>query len=254
MSEINVIPIGSGSTGNSIYIEIDDLAFLVDMGIGYRKVNEALLNNKRSMDDIKAIFVTHGHNDHIKAATAICNHTDCKVYTNKTVMYGIRDVNAERVELKVNKVTEILPGFKVDMFAVPHDFVQTCAYTFTYKNKKVSYLTDCGETDNRILSKLYDSDLVIIESNHDIEMLKHGPYPKFLQERIMSEYGHLSNEQCAKIIHTLYKKGTKNFILAHLSLNNNTTKLAYEESNNIINDKDVFIHVCEKESDVLLSF
>ena len=72
MSEINVIPIGSGSTGNSIYIEIDELAFLVDMGIGYRKVNEALINNKRSMDDIKAIFVTHGHNDHIKAATAIC--------------------------------------------------------------------------------------------------------------------------------------------------------------------------------------
>lgn len=254
MSEISIIPIGSGSTGNCIYIEIAGFAFLVDLGIGYRKVNETLICNSRDISDINAVFVTHGHNDHIKAYQAMCNHLNCKVYANETVMYNIRNTKTERVILKEDTSTSIVEGFKVKMFRVPHDFVRTCAYTFEYKGKKVAYLTDCGRMNNKIRNELYGSDVVIIESNHDYEMLKHGPYPKFLQDRILSEYGHLSNDECADVIVDLYEKGTRNFILDHLSLKNNTPELAYKTCSEKLCKDDAFIYVCLSESKDLLVF
>ena len=226
MNEINIIPIGSGSTGNSIYIEILDHRFLIDMGIGFRKIRDALALHDRNINDIEAIFLTHGHSDHTKAAKAIANNTSCKVYADQSSMYAIRDINAERVILESSTTYEILPGLKVRMFPVPHDYVRTCGFVFEYQGKKLGYVTDCGKMNEIIIDEIAGSDVIVIESNHDIEMLKNGPYPKDLQRRILSKYGHLSNDDCAETIATLYDKGSRNFILAHISLNNNTVQLA----------------------------
>ena len=253
MSSINIIPIGSGSTGNSIYIEINEHRFLVDMGIGFRKIRDVLQEHKRNIADIEAIFLTHSHSDHIKSAPAIANNTSCIVYGDATHMYNIRNINAERRILDPYADTEI-GGLNVRMFYVPHDFVKTCGYTFSSENKKVGFVTDCGQMSDAILQELSGSDVVIIESNHDIEMLKNGPYPIELQNRILSKYGHLSNDDCATAIAKLYETGTKHFLLAHVSLHNNTKALAYETTAKVMEGKDITLYVCPEQGNDLLNF
>ena len=103
MSQINILPIGSGSTGNSIYIEIGPHRILVDMGIGFKKIRDALNRYDRNIEDIDAIFVTHGHYDHVKSASAIANHTSCKVYAEQSSMYPIRNIRSERICVNIDE-------------------------------------------------------------------------------------------------------------------------------------------------------
>ncbi|MBQ6559645.1 MAG: MBL fold metallo-hydrolase [Erysipelotrichaceae bacterium] len=254
MDEIRIIPIGSGSTGNCFYIEIGGYRFLIDMGIGYKKVRDALAMHDRSLEEIDAIFLTHGHYDHVKAAEPITNHTVCKVYANRSVMYSIRKTKTERVVLNMYEDIELFPGLTVRMFKVPHDFAYTCGYSFRTANRKVAYVTDCGRMKEQFLQELIGADVVIIESNHDVEMLKNGPYPKQLQARIRSEAGHLSNDECAETIAYLKEKGTSHFLLAHLSLHNNTPEIALETTRKRINDPEIDLYVCPDEGNDLLIY
>lgn len=254
MSDINIIPIGSGSTGNSFFIEILDRSFLIDMGMGYRLVTKSLEKNGRKMEDIEAIFVTHGHNDHVKACVAIGNHTDCTVYADSSAMYPIRDMKNEKKDIILNEEFEALPGLYVKPFGVPHDYYRTVGYVFRNGDRKISYVTDCGKMSDRIIDEIKGSDVIIIEANHDIEMLKSGPYPIFLKKRILSEHGHLSNDECAETIKSLYEAGTRNFILAHLSRHNNTPEKALETVEEKMKDKDIFLYACREAADEMLSF
>ncbi len=254
MNEISIIPIGSGSTGNSIYIEIGAYRLLIDMGIGYKKVRDALAIHNRSIEEIDAIFLTHGHYDHVKAVEPITNHVHCKVYANRSIMYSIRNSKAERIVLNMHETIELFPGLRVRMFKVPHDFAYTCGYVFAAGDRKLAYVTDCGRMKEEILQELTGADVVIIESNHDVEMLKNGPYPKQLQARIRSEAGHLSNDECAETIAFLKEKGTSHFLLAHLSLHNNTPEIALETTLKRVNDPDIDIYVCPSEGNDLLVY
>ena len=251
---MRIIPFGSGSTGNSFYIELGDHRFLIDMGIGYRKVKAVLESHERRFEDIEAVFLTHGHVDHIKAAKALGNHLSCRVYANETVMYPIRNIAPERVVLDVNEEKEVLPGLQVRMFSVPHDYVRTCGYSFVCEGKKLSYVTDCGKMNEKIFKELCGSDVVIIEANHDVGMLKKGSYPHFLKKRILSEYGHLSNDDCAEIVAGLYETGTRNFLLAHLSRENNTPERALQTVKERMGEKEVFLYACPAEGQELLEF
>ena len=254
MNKINIIPVGSGSTGNSIYIEINEHKILMDMGMGFRKIRDALSVHNRNIADIEAIFLTHGHSDHVKGAKAIANNTNCIVYGNESCMYPIRDIKAERMVIETDRDLAIFPDLKVRMFRVPHDYVYTCGYTFESNGRKLSYLTDCGIMNDKIFKELSGSDVCIIESNHDIEMLQNGPYPRELQRRILSEYGHLSNDDCATTISRLYEAGTRNFLLAHLSRQNNTPEKALETLMSVMKEKDINVYVCPVEGNDLLSY
>ena len=254
MGKINILSFGSGSTGNSVYIEMEDYKFLIDMGIGYRKIRDTLGQYDRSLDDLDAVFLTHGHSDHTKSAIPISKHISCPVYTDRTSMYPIRDICAQRIIVKQYDPFEPAAGLQVTMFPVPHDYVQTCGFIFEGQDTKIGYVTDCGKMNEMILSYLYGSDLVIIESNHDIEMLKHGPYPLQLQKRILSVHGHLSNVDCADTIEQLYEKGTRHFLLAHISLNNNTQEVALKTSMDKMAGKEVDIRALSDCGDDLLTY
>ena len=255
MDQINIIPIGSGSTGNCIYLELGPYRLLIDMGIGYKKVRNALEKHGRHIEDIDAIFVTHGHYDHVKASSPISHHTSCGIYTDRSSMYPLRLIDEERrIAQQIDTLTEPLPSLFVRMFPVPHDYVRTCGFSFFYGNRKVSIATDCGQMSERIMEELIGSDVIIIECNHDVEMLKHGPYPYPLQKRILSKYGHLSNDDCADTVLKLYEKGTRHFLLAHVSLNNNTPEIALQTVSDRTKDCDIDLFVCPFESDELLSY
>ena len=254
MSEIRILPLGSGSTGNCFYLEIGDYRILIDLGIGYRRVRDSLLRYGRDLESVDAIFLTHGHYDHVKAALPVTNHVSCRVYADKSVMYSIRNIRSERSIIEMGKSFEALEGLSVTAFAVPHDFVRTCGYVFEGQDKKLAYVTDCGEMNENILSMIKGADVLIIESNHDVDMLKNGPYPYPLQKRILSKYGHMSNEQCADTIETAYHNGTRNFLLAHVSLINNTFETALRTSQKRMEGKDVRICVCHDQGDEMMEF
>ena len=254
MSDIRILPLGSGSTGNCFYIEIGGYRILLDLGIGYRRVKETLFRYERNLEDVDAIFLTHGHYDHVKAALPVTNHTSCRVYADSSVMYSIRNIKAERETIQIGECFEPLEGLFVTPFSVPHDFVRTCGYVFECKDRKLVYVTDCGEMNGNILDTIKGADVLIIESNHDVEMLRNGPYPYPLQRRILSRYGHMSNDQCADTIEIAYQYGTRNFLLAHVSLNNNTFEMALKTTQKRMEGKDVRICVCHDQGDGMMEF
>ena len=254
MDNINIIPIGSGSTGNCFYIEIGTYKFLIDMGIGYNRCKAALNKYERRFEDLDAVFVTHGHYDHVKAAPAICNHISCKVYTNKSVLYSLRNAKAEKIVLEPDETTKLFDDFKVRMFSIPHDFAYTCGFSFESFDTKVSYVTDCGKMSKKIFNEIKGSDVIIIEANHDVEMLKSGPYPLQLQKRILSAHGHLSNDDCAMTVLKLKEEGCSNFLLAHISKHNNTPDVALHTVRSLLNDDTIFLYACPEEGDDLLHF
>ena len=252
MSDACIIPIGSGSTGNCFYIEMGGHPLLIDLGMGYRKVNAALEKHGRHIEDIEAVFLTHGHGDHVRAAEALCNHISAPVYSDASSFYPIRKTDNRKVSLETDKEYEILEGLKVTMFTVPHDYVKTCGFSFCTDGYRLSYLTDCGALSDYIFEHICGSDAVIIEANHDLDMLKEGPYPFFLKKRILSIHGHLSNEDCAKCVDRLYESGTRSFILAHLSRQNNTPEAARKTVEVVLGDREHFLYVCPDEGDDLL--
>ena len=252
MNDICIIPVGSGSTGNCFYLEMDSHHILIDMGMGYRKVKAALEKHGRNIEDIEAVFVTHGHGDHIRSAEALCHHVCAPIYADGSSFYPIRKTDNQKRALEAGREYEILEGLFVTMFTVPHDYVKTCGYSFRTGKRKLSYVTDCGAMSESILEYIYGSDTVIIEANHDVEMLKKGPYPYYLKQRILSKHGHLSNEDCAITVDKLYEKGTRSFLLAHLSRHNNTPDLARKIVEDALQDREHYLYVCPPDGDDLI--
>lgn len=226
---LKILPIASGSSGNCFYLNIDNHQILIDFGVSLKKIKEALYKNNIDINKIDYGFITHKHIDHISGLKVIHKHLDipyysiksCVNYLNKKYETNIFNTLSYKEDLKLDDLT-------VTTLRVSHD-VECCAFIFKTSNHKVSYVTDIGTMNNKILESFKGSDVIVIESNHDIEMLENGTYPKDLINRIESEDGHLSNKECANAINYFYKNGTKNFFLAHLSKENNIPELALNE-------------------------
>lgn len=221
----------SSSSGNCTYIESDNSAILIDAGVSCRAICNALTEIGSSIEKIKAIFITHEHTDHTKGLKTMLSKYDIKVYATCGTIKGI----SSSLSIDVSKFCEMpllsevsVDDIKVHSFKTSHDSNESCGYISIIGDKKLSVVTDLGFIDDGILEIVEGSDLIMIESNHDIGMLQNGRYPYFLKRRILSDKGHLSNESCAKVLPELVKNGTHKFVLAHLSKDNNIPELALE--------------------------
>jgi phosphoribosyl 1,2-cyclic phosphodiesterase len=225
-------PLFSGSSGNSYYIGSASSGILIDAGRSAKQLTNMLNFCGIEMHAIRAIFVTHEHSDHVNGLRVLASKYHIHVYSSLGTLNALEKMGCINDKFKSDVIDE--DGVEVaDMvikpFRTSHDSAESVGYrVHTHDGRSVGFSTDLGYMSEEVRNALYGSDLVVLESNHDIGMLNNGPYPYPLKKRILSNTGHLSNLACADELCGLAKKGTTRFVLAHLSSENNTPELAYQ--------------------------
>jgi phosphoribosyl 1,2-cyclic phosphodiesterase len=254
---IKVCSLFSGSSGNCIFVSHQDTALLVDAGVSGRRIEEALKGIGESFEKIVGIFITHEHSDHISGAGILARRHKVPIYANELTWKAMRPFMGKLPPDCIRYVnvgeTLNLGEIEVRPFSIPHDAACPVGYNFFVNGKKVTIATDIGHMNNELLGHLTKSDMILLESNHDIEMLKTGRYPWPLKRRILGEYGHLCNDMAGKVVAYLAQNGTKSFLLGHLSKENNFPELAYQTVCNALMEKcihpnkDVYLEVALRD-------
>ncbi len=224
--------IASGSSGNCIFVGTDQTSVLIDAGISGKKVVAGLNCIDRKPEELDAIFVTHEHSDHIRGLGVLSRKYGIPIYSSHGTIETIRK------QQMIGKVDDALfheiepdaPLYLKDLcvrpFRVSHDAAQPLAYRFCHGEKSVAVATDLGYYDEYIIENLKNLDAVLIESNHDINMLQVGAYPYYLKQRILGKRGHLSNENAGRLLGEILSDKMKAVMLGHLSKENNYEALA----------------------------
>lgn len=224
-----LVTLFSGSSGNCHYIRSENTEILIDAGVCARSIENALKEVGTSLLNISAIFVTHEHIDHTRGLEVIVKKYGIPVYmTELSAKALIKDEKAALLATLCTRppiFTETVGDITVRSFVTPHDSACCVGYRVEFPMgddvHKIGVATDIGHVEADLIDALYGVDECIIESNHDVSMLMMGSYPYMLKRRILSPNGHLSNEDCGKVLSILAQSGTHAFMLAHLSKENN---------------------------------
>ena len=219
----------SSSSGNATYVTDDVHHFLVDCGGGCRYICECFRRIGVKPEDLTGIFITHEHRDHIAGVGILSRKYDIPVYATEKTWQAMESVigNIRPENKRIIDKNMVFGTLTVKSFSIPHDAAEPVGYSFITEDDKFSVATDMGFVTDEVLSAISGSRSVIIEANHDTDMLQNGPYPFYLKKRIAGEKGHLPNKECAKLCIQLLKTGTEAIWLGHLSAENNKPELAY---------------------------
>ncbi|WP_312653183.1 MBL fold metallo-hydrolase [Proteiniclasticum sp.] len=225
----------SGSSGNSIFVGSEKTKILVDAGLTGKSIISALENIGEDPRELNGILITHEHSDHVKGAGIMSRKFDIPIFANEKTWIAMErclgNIKSHNIRLVEKDFT--IRDMEITAFRVPHDAVACRGYTIFHGGKKISIATDIGVFTEEIRNNIMESDLVLLESNHDVEMLKFGPYPYDLKRRVLSEVGHLSNVDAGKAALEILKQGSKKIVLGHLSGTNNIPELAFKTVENI---------------------
>lgn len=234
--KIKISVLGSGSSGNSIYLACGKTEILIDAGLSGREINSRLKKCGSSVEKIEAIFLTHEHNDHISGAGVLSRRCDVPVFARESTWEEAASSLGEIKEENCCFFDEIMEigSLALEGFPVSHDACDPVGFTVAAGNKKIGIATDTGYLSPEMKDKLKDLDFLIIEANHDYEMLMNGPYPSYLKKRITSKQGHLSNDAAADALPELINHKQPRILLAHLSQDNNIPEVAYITIKNIL--------------------
>jgi len=231
--DIDFCSLSSSSSGNCHYIGTEKTKILVDLGFSGKKVESLLGGIGVKCQDIDGIFITHEHQDHIKGAGIISRRYNIPIFANQGTWEGMESsigkISPENIRLLE---TENYFNFRdLDILPVKtyHDANESVGYIINGNRKKISIITDTGKLDGRIKKAMESSDIYLVESNHDIQMLRNGPYPVYLQNRILGDFGHLSNKDIGEAMQDLIEGRGETVLLAHLSKENNQPKTAFNE-------------------------
>lgn len=222
--------LASGSTGNAVYVENDEHSFLIDVGLSGKKMEQLFANIDRDMKNLSGILVTHEHSDHIKGLGVIARKYNIPVYANAktwTALDGL--VGTIPTDLCFDfdmETVKTFGGLDIQSFAVSHDAADPMFYTFHDNGRKLVVITDTGYVSDRMKGYIAAADAYVFESNHDVSMLQMGKYPWSIKRRILSDVGHVSNEDAAVAMADVVAEKPTQVYLAHLSKDNNMKDLA----------------------------
>lgn len=236
--------LASGSTGNSFYVETPKKRFLIDAGLTGKKITSLLAEIDRKPENLDAIFITHEHSDHIKGVGVLARRYHLDLYANEKTwqlmedknMLGTIDFSQKHIFERGKTVT--FGDIDIESFGVSHDAVNPQFYRLMKHNKSFVILTDTGYVSDRMSDLIKNANAYLIESNHDVEMLRSGVYPWRLKQRILSDKGHLSNEDGAGTMIRTIGNCTKKIYLGHLSKENNIKELAHMTMENTLVQSD----------------
>lgn len=235
----------SGSSGNALFLRTESTKVLIDAGLSGKRIIEALRSIGENPSELSAILISHEHSDHTKGAGIVSRKFDIPIFANENTWEAMEcEISPINVKNKAYFNTGVefeIGDIIVNAFSIPHDASDPVGFNFFVNNKKITTATDIGHINKELLKCFEMSDLILLESNHDVEMLKVGPYPYHLKKRIMGDRGHLSNEMAGKVVAYLAEKGTRNFLLGHLSKENNFPELAYQTVCSVLFEKSISI-------------
>ncbi|TFD96632.1 MBL fold metallo-hydrolase [Jeotgalibacillus sp. R-1-5s-1] len=222
--------LASGSTGNAIYIETEEHSFLVDAGLSGKQMEGLFEKIGRSADRLSGILVTHEHSDHIKGLGVLARRYKLPIYANEKTWNAmeplIGNVQTDQKFIFPMETVKSFGGLDIESFGVSHDAAEPMFYVFHQDGKKLVLMTDTGYVSDRMKGIIKGADTYVFESNHDVGMLRMGRYPWSVKRRILSDVGHVSNEDAAVAMSEVFSDNTKRIYLSHLSKDNNMKDLA----------------------------
>jgi len=242
--------ISSGSGGNSALVRSNGVNLLIDAGISCRRIEQALKGEGIGITELSGILISHEHTDHVSGLKTLCKKYSVPVFCSGPVAERLNlSCGVPQESLKRFRGSFRLDGLNIIPFEVPHDSV-TC-HGFRIEGDSVyASATDMGHYTDEIIEHLSGADIAMIEANHDINMLYSGPYPYYLKKRILSNNGHLSNIDCARLISMLSACRSTQFVLGHLSKTNNTPQAAFRTVIEHDGNKDIRL-LCASETAAL---
>ncbi|MCP3898355.1 MAG: MBL fold metallo-hydrolase, partial [Desulfobacteraceae bacterium] len=238
---LTIIPLASGSKGNSLFVSWENQSILIDAGLSGIEIERRLNARNRSPENLTAILVTHEHSDHIRGVGILSRRYNIPVYISNNTY---KKTASKLGKLAVLELFECGNGFNIDSmeiapFTISHDAVDPAGFTLEYKAKKIGVATDLGIATNLVKEHLKNCCFLYLESNHDPDMLINGPYPWHLKQRIKGRQGHLSNTDSKELLKELNNENLEHVILAHLSEENNTPEKAYNAAKDGLNSSNV---------------
>ncbi len=256
---IKFVPLASSSKGNCTFIGTENTRILVDVGIACKKLEHLLSEIDEKAEDIDAIFITHEHSDHISGCGVLSRKYDVPIYASEGVWEYISRTNKigdikrhNRYVISSEDIT-FINELKIKPFNICHDASEPFGYKVLFGEESVAVATDLGCVTEEVFENLKDCNKILLESNHDVKMLKTGKYPYYLKQRVLSDFGHLSNENCGKFLVLLNNHNLQQVFLGHLSEENNEPDLALQtvvdvlEVNGVSIPDDLMVEVAPKE-------
>lgn len=239
MSEFRVHIIASGSKGNATLLQAGDTAILIDAGISARRIKKGLAQAGVKPQELSGIFITHEHTDHINGLPVFCRHAQIPVFANERTWFASGVLG--KIESKYRRMLPDdimrIGDISLKPFSVSHDAAQPVGFNFFYRESKCSFATDMGFADASIREALSGSDTIVIEANHDTQMLANGSYPYYLKARIKGKRGHLSNQETGEILSDVIWSKQVEVFLAHLSQENNCPQIARKTVQDVLQQK-----------------
>ncbi len=222
----------SGSSGNCFYLGTPKQGILIDAGISARTIQKHLRSMGLDYANIMGVLITHDHADHIRAVGTLGERVHLPIFASRLIHDGINRNYGVQEKLRtsqryynVGEEWELM-GMKINTFAVSHDSTQCVGYVIDYQGQRFMIATDCGEPNAEMEAYIRTANHIVIEANHDEQMLLNGPYPTYLKQRILSPKGHQSNVTCGRLLAENYHEQMRNVFLCHLSHENNDPNVA----------------------------
>ncbi|MDR0199968.1 MAG: MBL fold metallo-hydrolase [Streptococcaceae bacterium] len=239
--------LASGSTGNSTYIETPKHHILVDAGLSGKKLTDLLSEIDRDMSDIDTLLITHEHSDHIKGLGVLARKYHMDIYANQGTWNELTESLVGKIDDSQKHIFEegktlSFDDIDIESFGVSHDAAEPQFYRFMKDNKSFVILTDTGYVSDRMTGIIKNADAYLMESNHDVELLRMGPYPWNTKQRILSDKGHLSNDAGAEAAFDVIGSKTKHIFLGHRSQHNNLKELAHLTMETTLEQHDIDTH------------
>ncbi len=224
---VKISVLGSSSSGNCTFIATSQARVLLDAGFNPTQTRKRLHAIGESLDAIDALIISHEHTDHVCGIPGILSKRRLPIYVGQQTHQAIcPQISWEGLEFITAGQSFMVKDLKVSPFSIPHDAADPLGFTFEAEGVKVGHVTDLGYLTELVIQRLKDCDVMVLESNHDLEMLKVGPYPWSLKQRIMGREGHLSNEGAGQFFRDGFDGRARHIVLAHLSESNNHPDIA----------------------------